>query len=169
MKDPKKTEIRRVLMGRIELGEGGQLVPIPAGEWTRIPSGVADGAGAVFLLGVSRRIRRYDTKDDKDFVMDAARKAMQEIGRALVLREQPKAAACLIRYILTRPAVLTFDYENGIPTLTAYTGRGLTAWISKRRAIRAFERRLPESIPPDRKKRKKEKKKSPRAGDAKQE
>ena len=35
------------------------------------------------------------------------------------------------------------------PTLTAWTGRGLTGWISLRRAIKAFEKGLPDTMTPD--------------------
>ena len=71
---------------------------------------------------------------------------MFEIGRGLILREQPEAAACLIRYILTRPVVLAFRYIDNVPVLTARTGRGLTGWISIRRAIKAFNEELPEGV-----------------------
>ncbi|MBQ9719542.1 MAG: hypothetical protein IJV64_02485, partial [Oscillospiraceae bacterium] len=39
-----------------------------------------------------------------------------------------------------------FTWEDGTPTLTAWTGRGLTGWISLRRAIKAFEKGLPDTI-----------------------
>ena len=148
MRDVKKAEIKRVLMGRAVLAEDGGLVALPAGALMRTPIGVGDGADIVAVLGVARRARRYATKDSKTRVTAAARKAMQNVGRKLTLNEQPEAIACLIRYILTRPVVLTFDFVNGIPMLTAYTGRGLTGWISMRRAIGAFERGLPDSMVP---------------------
>lgn len=146
MKDPKKAEIRRVLLSRALLGEDGRLYPVPAGKIMRTPIGVGDGAAAVRLFGVTRRVRNYATKDGKPRVREAAKKSMQNIGRGLGLSEQPDAIACLIRYVLTRPVVLTFDYENGAPTLTAWAGRGLTAWISLHRAIRAFEKGLPDTM-----------------------
>ena len=149
MKDVKKAEVRRVLLGDVERGPDGRLRPIPADGEFRIPVGIADGAFSARFFGVSRRVRIYETNETKSRVMDAAKNAMADIGRGLALDEQPDAAACLIRYILTRPAVLTFDYdENGVPTLTAWTGRWLTSWISLWRATRAFERRLPDSIKP---------------------
>lgn len=51
----------------------------------------------------------------------------------------------LLNSLLT-PALLTFRYMKGVPVLTAWAGRGLTGWISRRRALRAFSARLPESI-----------------------
>ena len=146
MKDAKKAEIRRALLGKAVLATDGRLIVVPAGTFMKTPIGVGDGAGAVMILGMSRRIRRYETKDGKACVMDAARRSMQNIGRGLILNEQPEAAACLIRYVLTLPVVLVFTYEDGTPTLTVWTGRGLTGWISLRRAIRAFEKGLPDTM-----------------------
>lgn len=146
MKDEKKAEIKRVLLGRTVLGEDGRLVALPAGTFLRTPIGIGDGADAVLLFGITRRIRHYASKDGKARIVEAAKKSMQNIGRGLYLLEQPEATACLIRYILTRPAVLVFTWEDGMPMLTAWTGRGLTGWLSLRRAIKAFEEGLPDSI-----------------------
>ena len=148
MNDPKRAEIRRVLLGRAVLAEDGRLMAIPAGTFMPTPIGVGDGAGAVGILGMSRRIRRYDTKDGKPRVMAAAKKAMQIVGRGLVLNEQPEAVACLLRYVLTRPVVLVFTHENGAVELTAWTGRGVTGRLSLRRAIKAFEQGLPDTMQP---------------------
>ena len=167
MNDPKRAEIRRVLLGRAVLTEDGRLAAIPAGTLMKTPIGVGDGAGAVGILGVTRRVRRYGTKDGRTRVMEAAKKAMQNIGRGLVLNEQPEAVACLLRYVLTRPVVLVFTHENGAVELTAWTGRGLTAWLALRRAIKAFEKGLPDTMvpgefkPPKKEKPKKEKKPKP--------
>lgn len=148
MKDPKKAEIKRALLGRAVLAEDGRLAVIPAGTFMRTPVGIGDGANAVRFLGIMRRVRRYETKGGEKKVKEAVLKSMQGIGRGLALSEQPEAIACLIRYILTRPAVLVFTYEDGVPTLTAWTGRGLTGWISLRRAIKAFEKGLPDTMVP---------------------
>ena len=146
MKDAKKAEIKRVLLGRAVLADDGRLIAIPAGTFMKTPIGIGDGASAVGIFGMSHRIRRYETKDGRTRITEAAKKSMQNIGRGLILNEQPEAAACLIRYVLTRPAVLVFTWEDGTPTLTAWTGRGLTGWISLCRAIKAFEKGLPDTM-----------------------
>ena len=146
MKDAKKAEIKRVLLGRAVLADDGRLIAIPAGTFMKTPIGIGDGASAVGIFGMSHRIRRYETKDGRTRITEAAKKSMQNIGRGLILNEQPEATACLIRYVLTRPAVLVFTWEDGTPMLTAWTGRGLTGWISLRRAIKAFEKGLPDSM-----------------------
>ena len=160
MKDAKKAEIRRVLLGRAVLATDGRLIAIPAGTFMKSPVGIGDGAASVLLFGMLRRIRRYETKDGRARVNAAVTKAMQNVGRGLILNEQSEAAACLIRYLLTRPVVLVFTYEDGIPTLTAWTGRGLTGWISLRRAIRAFEKGLPDTMAANEIKASEEKKKN---------
>lgn len=178
MKDPKKAEIKRVLMGKAVLAEDGRLVAVPAGVWMPTPIGIGDGAGAVRFLGVTGRVRTYATKNGRERVMAIAKKSMQNVGRSLALNEQPEAVACLIRYVLTRPAVLVFTYVDGVPTLTAWAGRGLTGRLALRRAIRAFEVGLPDTMvaaegklkkeekPPKEKKEKKEKKKKKGAKEA---
>ena len=138
-------EIRSILLGRTSLDEKGKLTSISRGEF-HLPLGVADGAVAVRFLGVARRAKRYESSMDEKMTLTAAEAAMREIGRGLSLREQPESAACLIRYVLTRPAVLTFRYVDGIPVLTAWAGRGLSGWISLRRALSAFARHAPEEL-----------------------
>lgn len=152
MKDPKRAEIKRVLMGRVVMAEDGKLVPIPKGEFLESPVGIGDGALGTFVFGVGSCTREYAGQMKRNHILSAARKAMENVGRGLTLREQPEGVACLRRFVLTRPVVLVFTMEEGIPTLTAWTGRGVTGWISRRRAIRIFERSLPEGISPVRKK-----------------
>ena len=65
MRDEKRAEIKRVLLGRTILVEDGRLAAIPAGTFLRTPIGIGDGADAVLLLGMTRRIRHYASKDGK--------------------------------------------------------------------------------------------------------
>jgi len=144
MKKEKK-EIRDLLLGKAVLDVDGKLITPDAGMF-RLPQGVVDGAGAVRLFGIKKRERYYASSIDEEQTVAEASRCMQHIGRGLRLREHPDAAACLIRYVLTRPAILTFRYVDGVPLLTAWTGRGPTGWISIRRAVRAFDRELPDNI-----------------------
>ena len=52
MKKEKK-EIRDVLMGRTVLDEDGSLTTLEPGMF-RVPQGVMDGAGGVFLFGIAQ-------------------------------------------------------------------------------------------------------------------
>ena len=140
-----RQEIRRVLLGRTLIAEDGRLVAMEKGQ-LRVPLGVTDGAGAVRFLGIRKRACRLDVKLPKARALEQAFSHMQDLGRGLYLPQQPEAAACLIRYVLTRPAVLIFSYQDEVPVLTAWAGRGLTGWISNRRALHAFTKNLPKGM-----------------------
>lgn len=168
-----RQEIRRVLMGRTAPTQDGRLAALEKGQH-RMPVGITDGAGAACFFGICKKARRLKASCAEPKAKLLAAQIMRDVGRELYLPRQPEAAACLIRYVLTRPAVLVFDYQDGVPVLTAWTGRGLTGWISLRRALRAFLKRLPkqlslsgEPVPPDeeetQKKKRREIKKEARA------
>jgi hypothetical protein len=140
-----KQEIRRALLGRTQLTQDGRLEVLEKGE-LRIPVGIADGAGAVRFFGIFKKARRLKAACPDKKARLLAAQAMREIGRELVLAQQPEAVACLVRYVLTRPAVLVFDYQEDVPVLTAWTGRGLTGLISVRRALKAFLKRMPKQL-----------------------
>ena len=171
MTDEKK-EIRTILLGKTVPDGNGKLTSAARGE-IRLPIGVGDGAGAVRFFGVARKAVRYETELGEEKALAAAELTMRDIGRGLSLREQPDAAACLIRYVITRPAVLTFRFVEGAPVLTAWTGRGLTGWISLRRALSAFRQAAPDKLrptggeaPEEREEEKEKKKDRPGAGGA---
>ena len=144
MNKAQKKEIRAVLLGKTGLTEDGRVIALGSGF--HLSAGVADGAGAVRFLGIAKREYCFATKRSPEKTLEAARTAMFEIGRGLVLRETPDAEACLIRYILTKPVVLVFRYVGDVPVLTALTGRSLTGWISMWRAKRAFADELPDDV-----------------------
>jgi hypothetical protein len=127
------------------VAEDGRLVVMEKGDH-RLPLGVGDGAGAVFFFGVCKKTRRLKVSCSQEKAWKLAVPVMQDLGRWLYLNEQPQAAACLIRYVITRPVVLVFDYQEGVPVLTAWTGRGLTAWFALRRALKAFQKKMPKQF-----------------------
>ena len=170
MKKDKK-EIRNLLLGKAVVDEEGRLVTPEAGTF-RVPNGIADGAGAVRFLGVSGKTQYYETDLSEEEIMARAREHMRNSGRGVYLRQHPDAAACLIRYVLTRPALLVFRWVDGQGVLTAWTGRGIMSWASRLRAIRAFERTMgdvirystappPEEEPEEKKRRRKREKAAP--------
>lgn len=139
-------EIKRALMGRTFPLEDGRLAVMTEDDY-RIPIGVGDGAGSVMLLGIGRRIVRLKAAGKPGSAKRAAHEAMLHVGRELCLREQEDTVACIRRYRLTRPAVLTFLYsEEDVPILTAWTGRGPFSFISRRLAIRAFLKHAPKGL-----------------------
>ena len=158
MKKEKK-EIRDLLLGKTVMDEDGKLVTPEAGFF-RVPQGVAPGAGAVRFLGIGRKERFFRSALDGDEILAEAEACMSNMGRAVRLREQPDAAACLIRYVLSVPAVLVFRIEEGVCVLTAWAGRSPSAWLSRRRALHTFEKALsgvlsPAAEAPKREKRRK--------------
>ncbi len=142
-----QTEIRTVLLGRTLLLEDGRIAS-RTGDDFRMFNGVADGAGAVHFLGLSRRFRQLESDFDEARTLELARGRMAGLGRGLYLRTRPEAAACLIRYVLTKPVALVFCYDGGAPVLSAWTGRGPTAPIALGRAVKAFCRGLPPGLRP---------------------
>ena len=138
-------EIKRLLLGRMVLDEAGRLVTPEAGT-IRIPTGIADGAGAVRFLGVSGRVRCYESDLSEEELMEHVKGCMANLGRGVRLRQRPEAFACLIRYVLTKPVILSIRCVEGRGILTAWTGRGLTCRLSQNRAIRAFEHPLADLL-----------------------
>ena len=169
-----KKEIRSILLGRILLTEDGKMTSVGKGDFY-LPVGVSDGASAVRFLGIARKARVYRSTLSREETLQTGQRLMLDLGRALVLREQPETAACFIRYLATRPAVLTFRYVEDQLVLTAWAPRGLTGRISLRRALASFERRLPGEItrtdekPPEEPKKAKQEKKKAGRGDHPQE
>ena len=138
-------EIKRALMGKTFPLDDGRLAVMAEGDY-RIPLGVNDGAGSVLLLGIGRRAVYLKAEGEPEDAGRAAREAMFSVGRALLLSEQPDTVACIRKYRLTRPVVLTFLYVEEVPILTAWTGRGVCSFISRRLAIRAFLMHCPEGL-----------------------
>lgn len=144
MDKTERKEIKRALCGRVQPAEDGRLQVLPAND--RRILGVGDGAVSVRLFGVMRRSRCYETGSGRSEVTRLAKKSLQNMGRGLVLREQPDTTACLIRYLLTPPVIVTFRYERDTPVLTVWAGRSPMGWLSLLRALRAFEKQLPEEL-----------------------
>lgn len=143
-------EIQSVLLGQTTLTGDGRITPVQKGSF-HLLTGIGDGAAAVRFFGIAKRSRCFETELEPDAVNEAVRKHMQDMGRGVLLHRQPDTAACLIRYVLTRPAMMTFRYIDDVPTVTAWTGRGLFGWLSLRRALRTFEKSLcGEIVPSDR-------------------
>jgi len=138
-------DVKAVLLGHTVLLDDGRLMNCAPGEFNMF-SGVGDGAGSVRIFGVARRARAFDTKLSEKKAIEAARISMAEIGRGVLLQSNPNLPACLIRYILTKPVVITFGYMDGRPVAIAYAGRGISTLISIKRALAAFTDELPDSM-----------------------
>ena len=140
-----KREIRKVFLGRTIRLEDGRLSPIGPDDLA-IPSGVADGALGIRILGVGHKNQLLETSLNEEMTIEAVREAMKDIGRGVLFREQPEIVACLIRYVLTKPAMLTFTFREGEPVLTAWAGRGFSGPIARSRALKALKKKLPDTV-----------------------
>ena len=138
-------EIKHVLLGRTIPMEKGVIRAMGEDDY-RMPIGIGDGAGAVRFFGVARRSKLLETELSEKEVRYACKKSMRKVGRTLILLKQEETPACLIRYILSRPAVLTVTFEDGKPVATAFSGRGIMGWISLFRALSELKRELPQTI-----------------------
>lgn len=140
-----RKEIKRALMGKTYPLEDGRLAVMAEGDY-RIPLGVSDSAESAVLLGIGRKAVYLKAAGKPASAKKAAREAMLHVGRELVLLEQEDTVACIRRYRLTRPVVLTFLYVEDVPILTAWTARGLLSFISRRLAIRSFLKHAPKGL-----------------------
>ena len=138
-------EIRSVLLGRTLMREDGTLSVPEKGEFY-LSGGVTDGAGALRFLGMARRSLVFETRRVEWDMRQTMRRILQNMGRGVELREQPETIACIIRYVLTKPVLLTFEYREGLPVLTAWTGRSPMGLLSIRRAFKTIEKELPQDI-----------------------
>ena len=145
MTKDERRELRVILLGQTLLLDDGRLSSQTRDEFL-LPNGVGDGAGAVRILGLAHREIQLESDFDEEQTLALARRKMLDLGRALYLRTQPEAAACLIRHVVLRPVVLTVRYVDGAPVLTAWTGRSLSGIFALRRALNAFIRELPEGL-----------------------
>ena len=144
MNDAEK-EIRNILLGRTLMLEDGRLAVPQKGEFY-LSGGVTDGAEAVRFLGMTKKSQVMETVRKEFDVRVTIQKMLQNMGRGVVLYEQPEARSCLIRYVLTKPVLLTFDYVEGMPVVTAWAPRTLTGMLSIKRALKAFDKELPADI-----------------------
>ena len=138
-------EVRSVLLGRMAIAEDGACRSLTEDDF-QMPIGVSDGGLGVRILGLARRSKPFETEQNAKGVMDASVEAMFHSGRKLRLVQHPDVAACFIRYVLTKPAVITVEIRDGVPVVTAWSARGLTGWLSVRRALAVFAKNLPEGV-----------------------
>jgi len=140
-----RREVRNVLLGYTYLTEDGKIAVRQKGQMY-LSYGVADGAGAVRFLGMAEKSVAYSSRSTPKNVMKEAARSMRDIGRGVELAEQPDAVACIIRFVLTKPALMSFRYVGDVPVLTVWAPRTPMGFLSLFRAVRAFEKELPDFI-----------------------
>ena len=140
--DNKVKEIRRILLGQLTRTEDGRLAAAQSGQRMRF-QGLVNGWGAVRFLGVTHRERKYQLADKAS--AKEARNILTQMGQAVELKETPKASACLCRFFMMAPVLVTVETAGTQLQVTSYTGRDALAPLLCRRALDGFEKGLPET------------------------
>lgn len=143
--DSRKKEIRRILLGRLALTEDGRLTADRTDRRIRF-QGLVNGWGAVRFLGVAHRERNYQLADEAS--AKEAGQILSRMGRAVELRETPEASACLCRFFMAPPVLVTVETEGKRLRVAAFTGRDPLAPLLCRRALNGFEQELPKTAVP---------------------
>ena len=140
--DNKVKEIRRILLGQLTWTEDGRLAAAQSGQRMRF-QGLVNGWGAVRFLGVTHRERKYQLADKAS--AKEARNILTQMGQAVELKETPKASACLCRFFMMAPVLVTVETAGTQLQVTAFTGRDPLSPMLCRRALDGFEKGLPET------------------------
>ena len=121
-----KTELRKLLTGRMIRDEEGWLVAVPDGTYF-IYHGVTDRTGYRRIKIKEERVKvASDNKEAFQKVLDALR----DVGMLVHLQSKPDALCALCRFFLTKAVILCVVPEGeGVVLVQAYTGRSLMAGL----------------------------------------
>ena len=142
-----KKEARNILIG--------QLVRLDEHLWAAAPSdakfhfhGIRDGAGDVYLFGVTHLTRCYQAKEIEPAAAFAmAADALYSMGRPILPKAAPAEKATLYAPTWIAPVLLSIEQHEAGFQLTAHTGHSLL--FGKLRchiAMWILEQRLPAEI-----------------------
>ncbi len=142
-----KRELRRVLLGITHRNEEGRLVP--SDQAVAINRyGLEDGAVQLLFLGIMRRRKRYTTKLRMPDFIDAADKAMANIGNRVVLQQTPGLPAVFRRFRLSVPALLFLETEGDEIIVNTVSARDVTGLRATRVLRKAFEKEMGTRLVP---------------------
>lgn len=142
-----KKEARDILIGR--------LIRLDENIWAAAPAdvkfhfhGIRDGAGDVYLFGVTHLTRCYQTAGaEPAIVLAAAETALNSLGRPIRLRSAPEEKACLYAPNWIAPVLLCIRQCEDELQMTAYTGQSLLiGQLRCRIAFWILEQRMPEDL-----------------------
>lgn len=143
--DNQTWEIRQLLLGRTVWTKDGCLTALPKGQRMRF-QGMGNGWGAVHFLGITYRERGYQLAANAPAKLPA--ELLYRMGRPVRLEERPKASACLCRYLMSAPVLLTAEREGNLLRVSAFTAKGALSALTCLRALNTFEKGLPETVTP---------------------
>lgn len=142
----KYQEIRTILTGRVAYSNGAYVAAESLLKMNY--QGTYNGSSAARIFGISCRSNLYQA-DSMDAAAFTTRKIFEVLGRPVLLRSAPEVPACMLRQLLANPVILTLEQENEKLIVSAYTARTVLSFLSLSRAIRRFEKQLPEGMRTD--------------------
>ena len=136
-----KKEIKEALLG--DLVSMDRRLVVSGMQRVKYRNGLRDGFGNVLIMGVMCSRRWYMTKKSAKQIRELAVKAMQDMGRMMLLGSLPEAEAVYCTYLLNHPAVLTFTQgRDGIIEVAAYSARDLSGMLATYRTLNRFQKAM---------------------------
>ena len=136
-----KKEIKEALLG--DLVSMDRRLVVSGMQRVKYRNGLRDGFGNVLIMGVMCSRRWYMTKKSAKQIREQAVKAMQDMGRMMLLGSLPEAEAVYCTYLLNHPAVLTFTQgRDGIIEVAAYSARDLSGMLATYRTLNRFQKAM---------------------------
>ena len=145
MKDLRKREIRRILMGYIAFDEDQHILASERSSHLRL-MGLLNGSTGARVLGLGVRTRHYVLTASPEESLEECGNAFAELGRFVELDSDPELLAVFYSPIFYNPAILTAQVQDGNLVLTVYTARSLTVRWNTAHAFRQWRQRMPEGL-----------------------
>ena len=145
MKDPLKSEIRRILLGYLAYDENQHLVAAKRVNRLRL-LGLLNGTGAAGVLGVAVRRRCYSVSEKLLPLEDTCRNAFAQMGRRVSLDAAPERLAVFYTPLLFNPSVLTAEQRDEQLEICVYTARTLTVRWNAAHAFRKWKQNMPDEL-----------------------
>jgi hypothetical protein len=142
-----KKEARDILIGR--------LIRLDEKNWAAAPAdvkfhfhGIRDGAGDVYLFGMTHLSRCYQIEGaDPSIVLAAVETALNSLGRPIRLKSAPEEKACLYAPTRIAPVLLSIRQCEDELQVTTYTGQSLLiGQLRCRIALWVLEQRMPKDF-----------------------
>ena len=142
--DVKEREIKKILAGNVGF-EAGRIV---AGERNLLvgSQGIPNGWGTMMVAGLYHREFWFDVTEKKQTGFEEAAKVLQCMGKRCKLECFPGSEAVIKRNGILNPHVLILERDEYQLRLTIYTARSLTAPLACKRAIKIFQKYLPQGV-----------------------
>ena len=140
-----KKEIKEALLG--DLVPFDKKLVVSGVRRTKFRNGLRDGFQSVLFFGVMCSRRWYMTKKSGKQIRELAVKAMQDMGRIVMLSTLPESEAVYCTYLLNHPAILTFTQgRDGVIEVAAYSARDLSGMLAAYRTLNHFQKLMGNAL-----------------------